>query len=1436
MFTPIKGFGGLSDTLLNTPQPQASSTVRRRSPLDNRFNDKHSMNKTQDEQNITYEEVAQNEKESSLGLLHDISLRTNMSTIESEPKLNYPHTDATLERARKLVQRCSDTRNSFLTTETNKENNANVQNLTSNLAVSNFNLPNEVGILESNHESNINRLTNEVMGTNVTFDPNEITARSSPSDDDNSVKKQSVLSKTFNGINFSMEDIMAQANNEMIAQLNNEEFLSGSKIAEQLSVDEAHWQQDRTFCMPVMNTEKQKLNLSSFSGIMGHLDLTSESRVGEKLSIGQYFERKSADIGMLDNEQVRPNFELTSETSTKRGNLEPLIESINFTDATLSTESKEETFVSNATRDIDERSLISLSTILNTLQNVNSGTPRRLVDQILLAQKKKNSPVKKNDITQEIYALPSDRKSMLATTTGNSNKFDEDVLENLSTKLSLDSRTNCTTKNEMTSETVKNEPISVKQECSRMLSFASNKNMNTVESLTNAYEGKIVKKEENKNATCSFNQNAEASDATLILQNSKLSNEKFMLLSHVLSKKDLKNYDESYNDLNIQRKKMIENDISYNNIMDPSLSINISAEMQPNLNSVVIGKNTERLCNCIIGITSEVNIELRNDGDKWITYSLELNDVHGDMQSIELNIPEYEHLIEPNGTHSTMIKVKVTQMCKQIFVGLNIILSDMVAKSKWCLKHMICVNPEHLNLDIICDSPKLELDFQYITINSTKILPIIFHNKNSIDVPIKLFILHDGPKIFNIDGIFDKSIKLNDSHVEITHLILKSHEKFKANIKCELQSTLIGKFQDQSQYWKGKLIIRVQCSDGNILFQKEVPLYAQKGTCKIQIVDTEVPIIVPRQQSKLLHIINTGNVATHVSATIVSIEGYPNSAHNFSIEPADIFLQVEERNSFSILYKPQVSANSLDNNSCAKVKLVADNNVYFYIINTEQKLESENYLRCQTPSNVVSLSPAISPQSVTSNRSGLCDRNSPISTVSSLAVAGNTIPIKSTQSALVWNSVKTGKNETKEFTIRNTSENKIKIQIDIWDDKNSFKFLGDRQTSTTSMVLAMHRQELKTLAVIFSPYHTGPVTGKITIKHYIRDDSDSQQCKRIPLYGYGGYSKIKILNIFKDVSGKMGLSFGSLYSGTTVLTTEITLQNTGDLHSFAKIKVIPKVISPTMDSNWHINPKELILNPKETRRVKIEFSPKKEDFARLQRSEVSQVATINITWGDEPTRWRIRRLYNKIKESENENEAFKNIVHPICKPFPGEQLIPGLFSIRDSVQNLNDLCTGVHQYEIMLTVEACTDDTLPLHYDADESQMYHSLSEITHVDEAGGASFFASQTMAEHETQHSRLPEQFTVTPSTVVLNPPLQNEATVTIFSLLKRDEPFQTNVSNSNYIRVIPAVGMLQSKKNFPLKIQCSQRIERNMQALLEIFTENNKQEVFIKVVKRQ
>lgn len=77
-----------------------------------------------------------------------------------------------------------------------------------------------------------------------------------------------------------------------------------------------------------------------------------------------------------------------------------------------------------------------------------------------------------------------------------------------------------------------------------------------------------------------------------MLQNFKLSsNDKFTLLSHVPSKVDLESYDESYdesyNDLNIQRKEVIEEHDISNNMMDRTFVININTEMQPNLNSII---------------------------------------------------------------------------------------------------------------------------------------------------------------------------------------------------------------------------------------------------------------------------------------------------------------------------------------------------------------------------------------------------------------------------------------------------------------------------------------------------------------------------------------------------------------------------------------------------------------------------------------------------------------------------------------------------------------------------------------------------------------------------------------------------------------------------------------------------------------------------------
>lgn len=92
--------------------------------------------------------------------------------------------------------------------------------------------------------------------------------------------------------------------------------------------------------------------------------------------------------------------------------------------------------------------------------------------------------------------------------------------------------------------------------------------------------------------------------------------------------------------------------------------------------------------------------------------------------------------------------------------------------------------------------------------------------------------------------------------------------------------------------------------------------------------------------------------------------------------------------------------------------------------------------------------------------------------------------------------------------------------------------------------------------------------------------------------------------------------------------------------------------------------------------------------------------------------------------------------------------------------------------------------------------------------------------------------DNFIVSPSVVTLNPPTRTEATITIKSSCTVAQPFETSLSHTEYLSVVPAEGMIPTRRDFQLKIQCKRKIERNFNAVLEIYTENSKLDVQIRV----
>lgn len=66
---------------------------------------------------------------------------------------------------------------------------------------------------------------------------------------------------------------------ELMAQFGDEEFQSGSRVNSRMLADEVSWNQNYSYAMPMnisSGGEKERLELSCFSGIIGEFDLSTE--------------------------------------------------------------------------------------------------------------------------------------------------------------------------------------------------------------------------------------------------------------------------------------------------------------------------------------------------------------------------------------------------------------------------------------------------------------------------------------------------------------------------------------------------------------------------------------------------------------------------------------------------------------------------------------------------------------------------------------------------------------------------------------------------------------------------------------------------------------------------------------------------------------------------------------------------------------------------------------------------------------------------------------------------------------------------------------------------------------------------------------------------------------------------------------------------------
>lgn len=166
------------------------------------------------------------------------------------------------------------------------------------------------------------------------------------------------------------------------------------------------------------------------------------------------------------------------------------------------------------------------------------------------------------------------------------------------------------------------------------------------------------------------------------------------------------------------------------------------------------------------------------------------------------------------------------------------------------------------------------------------------------------------------------------------NLTLKPHQQFTVNIQCSgiplvAFNGKLNRFQFLGMLYfdsvlhlavrkglyraTGKLIVQLRTDEkeGDVLL-KEISLNGTIGVSKIDLVDTQLPVVIPKKESKPITLLNSGDLAVLLSASFVENDKSASSAGDFSLKPNNLFLQAGEKGVILISRKSSSNIDSSD--------------------------------------------------------------------------------------------------------------------------------------------------------------------------------------------------------------------------------------------------------------------------------------------------------------------------------------------------------------------------------------------------------------------------------------------------------------------------------------------------------------------------------------------
>lgn len=214
-----------------------------------------------------------------------------------------------------------------------------------------------------------------------------------------------------------------------------------------------------------------------------------------------------------------------------------------------------------------------------------------------------------------------------------------------------------------------------------------------------------------------------------------------------------------------------------------------------------------------------------------------------------------------------------------------------------------------------------------------------------------------------------------------------------------------------------------------------------------------------------------------------------------------------------------------------------------------------------------------------------------------------------------------------ELTIQNGSEKRLPLLV---------KVVGAGFSTAIQENLRMLPQEVRSIEIHFRPTQVGAYRGELIFELA----TNSSVFKKIPLFGYGGHSAMKIDGLQKPPLGPNFLTMGLVKNINAAMEKKITFTNVGTMAAFAVVCFEKSKISEELCSSnsVRITPEDFRLYPGEAQEVTIRFKPRKEEIRKIinLNKEVTVVGELFVMCSDDATRLRLlsRREQIPVKLSD----------------------------------------------------------------------------------------------------------------------------------------------------------------------------------------------------------